>query len=51
LNAIITIDETDEGYRFTVAANGLIALSGVAVSLSQAWEFCTIWSEGADVDE
>ena len=48
LNAIITIDETEEGYRFTVAANGQIALSGMAVTLQQAWEFCSVWAEGAD---
>jgi hypothetical protein len=46
LNAIITIDETDEGYRFTVAANGQIALTGMALSLQQAWEFCTVWADG-----
>lgn len=46
MNAIITIDETDEGYRFTVAANGQIALSGVALSLQQAWEFCSVWADG-----
>jgi hypothetical protein len=51
LNAIITIKEDEEGFRFTVAANGKIALSGVAVSLAQAWEFCTVWAEGADIDE
>jgi hypothetical protein len=51
LNAIITIDETDEGYRFTVAANGQIALTGMAITLQQAWEFCSVWAEGADTDE
>lgn len=46
LNAIITIAETDYGYRFTIAANGEIALSGLAGTLAQAWEFCTVWAEG-----
>ncbi len=50
MNAIITIDETDEGDRFTVAANGQIALTGMALSLTQAWEFCSVWAEGADIE-
>lgn len=46
MKAIITLDEVDEGYRFTVASEGKIALSGVAVSFGQAWEFCSVWAEG-----
>jgi hypothetical protein len=46
LNAIISIEETEEGYRFTIAQDGRIALSGQATSFQQAWEFCSVWADG-----
>ena len=46
MNAIISIEATDDGYRFTVAAEGKIVIQGLANSFSQAWEFCSVWAEG-----
>ena len=46
MKAIISIEETDEGYGFTVAQDGRIALNGVAASFGQAWEFCSVWADG-----
>lgn len=46
MRAIITIEETDLGYGFIVAKDGDIALSGVAGTFAQAWEFCSVWAEG-----
>lgn len=46
MKAIITLDQVDEGYRFTVASEGLIVIQGVANSFGQAWEFCSVWAEG-----
>jgi hypothetical protein len=46
MRAIITFEETEEGYRFTIASNGQIALSGTAATFQQAWEFCSVWADG-----
>jgi hypothetical protein len=46
LKAIITLDEVEEGYRFTIAHDGQIALNGIASSFAQAWEFCSVWADG-----
>lgn len=50
MRAIITIEATDDGYQFTVAHDGKIALSGTAMTFAQAWEFCSVWAEGAEVE-
>jgi len=50
LRAIITIEATDDGYQFTVAHDGKIALSGTALTFAQAWEFCSVWADGAEVE-